>query len=198
MSDFLFQNRCNKWGGKVTRTLVRGVAVVLMSAAVLLSGLLGEMTAQAEQQLFAYVDVPRAMASSDAAKRARDLLEKKLASKQKEVDSLEQKIKGMKTDLEKRKSLMTPESRAETSEKVRSKFREYQRLVEDNQASIDRENGLWTKKISEAMREVIEEIGREQGFTVIFGKGQVLFASGTIDITDKVLQRLNKRTTSWF
>lgn len=175
--------------------LIRSVMIVFVSAVVFLSG---GMMARAEQYLFAYVDVPRAMASSDAAKRARDLLEKKLASKQKEVDSLEQKIKGMKSDLEKRKSLMTPESRAETSEKVRSKFREYQRLVEDNQASIDRENGLWTKKISEAMREVIEEIGREQGFTVVFGKGQVLFASGSIDITDQVLKRLNKRTTSWF
>ncbi|MEO5326898.1 MAG: OmpH family outer membrane protein [Magnetococcus sp. THC-1_WYH] len=192
MSDFLFQDRCNKRGGRV---LIRNVIMIFVSAVVFLSG--GVM-AQAEQYSFAYVDVPRAMASSDAAKRARDLLERKLASKQKEVDSLEQKIKGMKSDLEKRKSLMTPESRAETSEKVRSKFREYQRLVEDNQASIDRENGLWTKKISEAMREVIEEIGREQGFTVVFGKGQVLFASGSIDITDQVLKRLNKRTTSWF
>lgn len=192
MNDFSFQDRCNKRGGGM---LMRSVMMVFVSAVVFLSG---GMVARAEQYSFAYVDVPRAMASSDAAKRARELLERKLASKQKEVDSLEQKIKGMKSDLEKRKGLMTPESRAETSEKVRSKFREYQRLVEDNQASIDRENGLWTKKISEAMREVIEEIGREQGFTVVFGKGQVLFASGSIDITDQVLKRLNKRTTSWF
>ncbi len=158
----------------------------------------GPTTALAEQYLFAFVDVPRAMASSDAAKRARELLEKKLASKQREVDTMEQKIKALKDDMEKRKNAMTPESRAETSESVRGKFREYQRLVEDNQAAIDRENGRWTKKISEAMREVIEEIGRERGYTVIFGKGQVLYANSAIDITDQVLVRLNKRTTSWF
>ncbi|HIJ85411.1 MAG TPA: OmpH family outer membrane protein [Magnetococcales bacterium] len=57
---------------------------------------------------------------------------------------------------------------------------------------------MWTKKISEAMREVIEEIGRERGYAVIFGKGQVLYASSAIDITDQVLKRLNKRTTGWF
>ncbi|MBF0109240.1 MAG: OmpH family outer membrane protein [Magnetococcales bacterium] len=170
----------------------------LMAVAVFAVGLLGSWPARAEQYSFAYVDVPRAMASSDAAKRARELLEKKLASKQREVDAMEQKIKSLKDDLEKRKGLMTPEARAETSESVRNKFREYQRLVEDNQSVIDRENGRWTKKISEAMREVIEEIGRERGYTIIFGKGQVLYASSAIDITDQVLKMLNKRTTSWF
>ncbi len=205
MSDFPYQDHRKQGIGRGTGTAVRRATgykatvnkliTVMVFAAV---GLLGAWSAQAEQLLFAYVDVPRAMASSDAAKKARELLERKLASKQKEVDSMEQKIKALKGDLEKRKSLMTPESRAETSESIRNKFREYQRLVEDNQASIDRENGQWTKKISEAMREVIEEIGRERGFTVIFGKGQVLYANGSIDITDQVLKRLNKRTTSWF
>lgn len=192
MRDFSYLAH-QQHGGRA-RWMVRGSMVVFS----LLFLFAGPPPALAEQYLFAFVDVPRAMASSDAAKRARELLEKKLASKQKEVDAMEQKIKALKDDVEKRKNAMTPESRAETSESVRGKFREYQRLVEDNQAAIDRENGRWTKKISEAMREVIEEIGRERGYTVIFGKGQVLYANSTIDITDQVLVRLNKRTTSWF
>jgi outer membrane protein len=139
----------------------------------------------------AFVDVPRAMAASDAAKQARDILQKKLASKQKEVSAMESEIKTMKSELEKRKG-------ADQEGEMRGKMRDYQRLVEDNQAAIDRENGRWTKKITEALLKVIEEIGREEGFTVIFGKGQVLFAAGTIDITDRVLVRLNERTKKWF
>ncbi|MBF0212661.1 MAG: OmpH family outer membrane protein [Magnetococcales bacterium] len=147
--------------------------------------------------LFAYVDVPRVMASSAAAQNARDLLKKKLAAKQKEVDAMEAEIKALKAKVEQGGNMMKSESRAELENTTRRKFREYQRLVEDNQASIDRENGVWTKRITEALRVVIEEIGREKGFTVVFGKGQVLFANASIDISDMVLSRLNEHTKKW-
>ncbi|MBF0126726.1 MAG: OmpH family outer membrane protein, partial [Magnetococcales bacterium] len=140
--------------------------------------------------VFAYVDVPRVMAASTAAQRARDMLKKKLALKQQEVDSMESQIKELKNKVEQGGNMMNREARAELENNTRRKFREYQRLVEDNQAAIDRENGVWTKKITEALREVIEEIGREKGYTAIFGKGQVLYANSAIDISDQVLKQL--------
>ncbi|MEO5376449.1 MAG: OmpH family outer membrane protein [Magnetococcus sp. DMHC-6] len=153
---------------------------------------------QAGSAQFAYVDITEAMTSSVAAKHVRDMLKQKIQTKQKEIDSLETEIKGMKADLEKRKNMMTPEANAELTGQIRSKFREYQRLVEDNQGAIDRENGRWTKKITETLSLVIEEIGKEKGFTVVFGKGQVLYADKSIDITSEVLNRLNSRTKGWF
>ncbi|MEO5348449.1 MAG: OmpH family outer membrane protein [Magnetococcus sp. YQC-3] len=170
------------------------IVTVLCRATLFLTALLTLFAADsvwAAEYKMAFVDVPRAMAASEAAKQARDILQKKLASKQKEVSAMESEIKEMKAELEKRKG-------ADQEGEMRGKMRDYQRLVEDNQAAIDRENGRWTKKITEALLKVIEEIGREEGFTVIFGKGQVLFAAGTIDITDRVLVRLNERTKKWF
>lgn len=155
-------------------------------------------SAQAGSYKMAFVDVPRAMAASEAAKRARDILQKKLAAKQKEVSAMESEIKRMKATAQKRSGLTRPDVSADQESAMRGKFREYQRLVEDNQAAIDRENGRWTTKITSALLKVIEEIGREERFTVIFGKGQVLFAAGSIDITDRVLARLNERTKRWF
>ncbi|WP_130471485.1 OmpH family outer membrane protein [Candidatus Magnetaquicoccus inordinatus] len=160
--------------------------------------LLSTTVASADSYKLAFVDVPRAMAASDAAKQARDILQKKLAAKQQEVSAMEDEIKAMKAEIEKRKGGSRPDSAPDPENELRSKLRDYQRLVEDNQAAIDRENGRWTKKITEALLKVIEEIGREDGYTVVFGKGQVLFAAGSIDITDRVLVRLNERTKKWF
>lgn len=157
----------------------------------------GELQA-AGAPVFAYVDVPKVMASSAAAQHARDMLKKKLAAKQKEVDSMEAEIKALKAKVEQGGSMMNREARADMENNTRNKFREYQRLVEDNQAAIDRENGVWTKKITEALREVIENIGREKGYTAVFGKGQVLFANASIDISDQVLKQLNEHTKKWF
>lgn len=169
----------------------------IMSGLVAVS-LLSAVVAQAAEFRFAYVDVPRAIASSDAAKKARDLLKKKLESKQREVDKLETEIKNLKEDLEQRQSKMSNEARNELGEKVRTRIREYQRLAEDNQAAIDRENNQWTKKITQALGEVIEDLGKEKKYTTVFGKGQVLYAESSIDITDEVLIRLNQRTREWF
>ncbi|MBF0461863.1 MAG: OmpH family outer membrane protein [Magnetococcales bacterium] len=154
-------------------------------------------SAWAESYKLAFVDVPRAMAASDAAKQARDILQKKLAAKQQEVSAMEAEIKEMKAEAEKRKG-GRPDSTPDQENEMRAKLRDYQRLVEDNQAAIDRENGRWTKKITEALLKAIEDIGREEAYTVIVGKGQVLFAAGSIDITDRVLVRLNERTKKWF
>lgn len=171
--------------------------VALLFALFFVGNLFLSGSASAEAYKLAFVDVPRAMAASDAAKQARDILQKKLAAKQKEVSSMEAEIKKMKADAAKKAEKSRSDAPDQEVE-MRGKLRDYQRLVEDNQAAIDRENGRWTKKITEALLKVIEEIGREEGFTVVFGKGQVLFAAGSIDITDRVLVRLNERTKKWF
>lgn len=183
----------------INRMLVAMASVgFVVSALFVCVTLVMPLPAEAAPYKMAFVDVPRAMAASDAAKKARNILKKKLAAKQKEVSAMEAGIKRMKATAEKRKGLTRPDAASEQESELRAKFREYQRLVEDNQAAIDRENGRWTKKITSALLKVIEEIGLEEGFTVIFGKGQVLFAAGTIDITDRVLARLNERTKKWF
>ena len=170
----------------------------LLLVSLVLAGIFGRMPVQAAAANFAYVDVPRVMASSEAGKRAKGFLKKKLAVKQKEVTAMEAKINEMKQNLESRKNLMAPESRSELAVKIRRKFREFQRLVEDNQAAVDRENRRWTKKLTEALREVIEEIGREKKYTAVFSRGQILFVDPDIDITKKVLIQLNAKTKNWF
>lgn len=157
----------------------------------------------AEELKFAYVDVPRAIASSDAARRARDLLQKKLEYKQREVDAMEEEVKALKEEKlreekEQPEGMLKPEGRSETAILLSKKLREYQRLVEENQAALDKENGVWTKKITDTLRQVIQEIGREEGYTAIFGKGQVLYSATAIDITDRVLSRLNEHTRKWY
>lgn len=174
--------------------IFRGLLVALL----LLSSLTLVTPAVAAEAKFASVDTARILASSEARKKAWSIQKKKLSAKQAEVDQLEKKIKEMKAGLDKRKSLMTPEARSELASSIQRKFREYQRLVEDNQAAIDRENGQWAKRITKTLADVIEKVGRERNYTVVFNKQQVLYVNSAIDITDHVLMRLNEATKSWF
>ncbi|MBF0425771.1 MAG: OmpH family outer membrane protein [Magnetococcales bacterium] len=165
--------------------------------AFLLCGFAMGTTAWAEGR-FAFADVDKAMNQSLAAKKAREILDQSFTSKQRELTAMEGEIKSLMNDLEKRKNLMTPESQVELQEKIQNKRRELGRLAEDHRASLDRENALWSKKITRVLLSVIQDIGAEEGYTAIFGKGQVIFANPKIDITDRVLERLNSRTKELF
>ncbi|MBF0123700.1 MAG: OmpH family outer membrane protein [Magnetococcales bacterium] len=158
-------------------------------------GLVGAVatSAPAADARFAYVDTPKAIANSDPAKRAREILQRMLEEKQRALSHREDELKRMRDDLENKKSLMSPEAQTELAERFRSKSLEFQRLLEDNQRALDKENAMWTQKITRGLHKAIEEIGKERGFSVIFGKGQVLYASSGVDVTDQVTERLNSQ-----
>ncbi|MBF0158296.1 MAG: OmpH family outer membrane protein [Magnetococcales bacterium] len=150
-------------------------------------------SAQAAEARFAYVDTPKAIANSEPAKRAREILQRMLEEKQRTLTYREDELKRMRDDLENKKSLMSPEAQTDLAEKFRSKSLEFQRLLEDNQRVLDKENAMWTQKITRGLHKAIEEIGKEKGFGIIFGKGQVLYNSSSVDITDQVTERLNSQ-----
>ncbi len=147
---------------------------------------------------FAYVDVSRAITSCTANKRFARSFKRKVEAKKRELSKLAKEFEREKAALKKRKNLMTAEARSEMAAKLRSKYLKNQRFVEDSESALERESSGWNKKISRALRKVIQQIGRERGYTAVFAKGQVLYSSPSIDITDTVLKRLNTRTKKWF
>lgn len=167
---------------------------LLLSVAFLAMVFIAPTAVFAEEDKFAYVDVSRALARSDAYKKAQAIVNKKLVTIQKEVDDMEADIKKVKAELEAKGSLITREARAELEEKLQNKIRAFRRLVEDNQSALDRENKRWNKKLNRTLGKVIEEMVKEKGYLAVFGKGQVLFANEAINITDQVIERLNART----
>ena len=146
-----------------------------------------------------YVDVARVMNTSKANKKALQLFKTGLESKQKDIDVLEADIKRLKDRLDKQKKSLSVSKRQQLQDLLRDKLREYRRMGEDHQADLDRQNRLWTKKITKALREVVEEVGRDGRFSVVFAKSPVfLYVDKSIDISDEVLRRLNARTARWF
>ena len=151
---------------------------------------------EAQELKVAVVDIQRALDNSDMLKKARNVFQKKFAPDKKKVRKMEIDLRQLKADLEKRKNLLTGEAVAELSEEYQRKLRSYQRFRQDAQAVVDRENRRLTIKNNEIMKQVLDELVKENGFSLILAKGQYLFASSSIDITDLVIARLNARTKS--
>ncbi|MBF0142642.1 MAG: OmpH family outer membrane protein [Magnetococcales bacterium] len=149
------------------------------------------------QQPFAFVDVAQVYANSEAGRSIIKMLQEKQKANREKEKAMEADLKNMKADLAKRQSVLKPDALSELTTQITSKFTEYKRIAEDNQAALDRENSHWNGKINGMLVRVVKELGAERGFIGIFGPGQLLYHDAKIDITAEVLERFNARTKDW-
>lgn len=137
-------------------------------------------------------DLPEAQkASKDLegmVKAWQDSLEKMSADLQKQVE-----------EYQKQQSVMSA-AKKEAEEKrlgeLQQKAREYYALKLDprtGEAAATREKKL--APIREKILRTIENVAKEEGYTFVFDRANVLYADAKVDLTYKVLDRLKRGTT---
>lgn len=109
-----------------------------------------------------------------------------------EIDAKEKEIKSMEDQLKAQELSLSEEKRADLQKEIQRKFVELQRLRDD--ASRDFQNELLEvqKKFQAELLDIVTQIGRDQGYTIIFEKIQVIYFSGVVDITNDVIAKFNE------
>ncbi len=140
------------------------------------------------------IDFQRVLNESDAGKKAKADLEILVKSKQTTIDEKGKMIEKMKADLEKQASVLSAEAKKSKEEELEKGLREYQRLVQDSQTEVKKKELELTDVIIKDMRQLVEKMGEEGGYTLIMEKtgGMVLYSTKDIDLTDAVIKRYNQ------
>ena len=131
------------------------------------------------------VDTQKIIRETKAAKNARAVFQKELdarkailEAKNKDIRSIEEKIKKTEqnADLIKLK------------EDLAKEVKEFNRLKSDIEEELKKKDLELTQKIVGEIRQVVQELSRAEGYTLIMEKTSVVTYSDTIDITDKVIK----------
>lgn len=139
-----------------------------------------------------YIDMQRALNSSEAGKEAKEQLAARVKKYQDEINSKQEEIKKLKDDLEKQGMLLSESSRASKEKDYQQRLKEFQRFTKDAQDELQGKDEEFTRKILEGMEKVIQEFGRKNGYSFIFVKNEgMLFADEKADVTDEVLKNFN-------
>jgi outer membrane protein len=139
-----------------------------------------------------YIDMQRALNTSDAGKEAKEQLAARVKKYQEEINSKQEEIKKLKDDLEKQGMLLSESVRASKEKDYQQRLKEFQRFTKDAQDELQGKDEELTRKIVESMEKVIQEFGRKNGYTFIFVRNEgMLFADDKADVTDEVLKQLN-------
>jgi outer membrane protein len=140
------------------------------------------------------IDFQKVLNESDAGKKAKADLELLVKSKQSTIDEKGKTIEKMKGDLEKQTSVLSADAKKSKEEELEKMLREYQRLVQDSQTEVKKKELELTDAIIKDMRQIVEKIGEEQGYTLIIERagGMVLYSKKDIDLTDAVIKKYNQ------
>lgn len=141
---------------------------------------------------FGTIDIQKVLNESESGKKAKSDLESLIKSKQSTIDEKGKAIEKLKADIEKQASVLSAEARKSKEDELEKLIREYQRLVQDSQAEIKKKEAELTDAIFKDIRELIDKIGEEEGYTLIIEKGMILYSSKGIDITDSILKKYNE------
>jgi len=158
----------------------------VVAAAVVLSG--APAFAQAK---LGFVDMQKALISVQEGKAAKAKLDKAVKEKQREFDKMQDELKKMKDDLEQQAALMKEDLKRQKLQEYQKRLMELQDFYMANQRDLAEEEGKLTKPIFERFDKIIKKIGKDEGYTLVVEKAAVVYASGSIDLTDKLIKEFN-------
>ena len=140
-----------------------------------------------------YVDLRVALNESDAGKKAKIELESLIKTKQSSIEEKGKAIEKLKADFEKQASVLSADARKSKEEEIERLVRDYQRLVQDSQNDVKKREGDITGSILKELRDVVQKIGQEEGYSVILEnvEGIILYSRKDLDITEKVIKNYN-------
>ncbi len=168
-------------------------ALLVASLALLLVSSTG---ASDEPVKIGIVDVDQAINSTEEGKSAREEFSRKQREAEAQVQPMVDRFRDLQEEMKGKKYVLSDEALfdkqvelAELRNKIDTKLKEL-----EGQLKIDQ--GKMIAPLQNKLFQAIEEIGKEQGFTLILKRDApgVMYSREALDITDLVIQRFNKKS----
>jgi outer membrane protein len=128
-----------------------------------------------------------------AGKKAIAELKKAQEAKEGELRAKQQEIKELQDKLSQGRLTLAQDKLAEMSKQLEDKEISLRRLSDDATRELNKRKDDLLGGIDEKVMPLINQIGHEQGYTMIFRKFEsgLIYADDAIDITSTVVQRLD-------
>ena len=157
--------------------------------------LLNYTHASAEQKV-AYLDMKFVLNNSKAGKGAQDFLQKSFKTKQKNFLDKENALKNEESDLIGQKTILTKEEYQKRSDDLRKKVIDYQSQRRASLEKITTQRAEARQKLFEKLDPILRTYIKENDFSLVIDSKNVLVGDKALDITDIIVEKLNKELPS--
>jgi len=145
-------------------------------------------------QAIAVLDVQKVVAESEAGKAAQKEMSQKMKELQAKFKKEEDALVALQEEIEKKSSVWSSEVKEKKTREFQKRRRELQGKSEDARFELNKLKEDRLEPILKNLREVVEEIGKTNRYTVILDdKAGVLYNDESVNITDTVVKALNEK-----
>jgi Skp family chaperone for outer membrane proteins len=139
------------------------------------------------------IDMQRILDESMASKSVQKQLETQRSKFQSKTEGEENELRQAEQDLNKAHDQMAPDVYAEREQQLRQRFLAVERHVQARRKVLDQGFMDSMNDVRASLLAIIQDIAHEHGANLVLTKQQALWADKNLDITDEVLDRLNKK-----
>lgn len=155
--------------------------------------------AQTAMPKIAVIDVQKLVVESAAGKEAQGRVKKIIDAKQTDSEKLQKELQGLQQRLTDQGPSMTDDKREQLNKEYQEKGIAYKRFQDDAQREVQEAQQRELAELEKRVMPVINQVGKEKGYTLIFNKyapGMLVYADDSVDITEEVLRRFNTQVTA--
>jgi len=163
----------------------------LVLCSFLMLGYVSEVAAQGQK--IAFVDLQRALNETNEGKKQMKKLKKDKDKLQKKIEKKEKEVLKMKEQIEKQQNILNKEALQKKVETYYQAMQELQQTYSQFQQELQAKEMKATQAIYVKMKKIVEGMGKSDGYTMIYDKTMVVWAPSHLDLTDKLIQKYNKK-----
>tara|TARA_B100001123_G_scaffold382093_1_gene452991 strand:- start:1407 stop:1931 length:525 start_codon:yes stop_codon:yes gene_type:complete len=148
------------------------------------------------EQKIAYMDMKFILNNSKAGKNAQSYLQKTFKDKQKQFGDMEAALKKEESDLLGKRTVMNKEEYQKKTDDLRKKVIDYQSKRRTALEKITKQRADARKKLLEKLDPILNTYIKENNISLILDKKDVIMGSTALDITNIIVEKLNKELPS--
>jgi Skp family chaperone for outer membrane proteins len=144
----------------------------------------------------AIIDFQRVMRESAAAKSIRPQIEKLREGLKAEFKQKEDDLNKKRNELVGLQTILAPDKLEQKKQELRQEVVDANNDMQGRLRLIDRAVKRAQVKVEQAMGQVAGELAQEQGFALVLRRAATILSVRSMDVTDEVLKRLDKKLPS--
>ncbi len=150
---------------------------------------LSHAVASAEEVKIGYINLGKTLDEYERTKESEKSLEKKLDKKEKERKKLVNEIKKLKDEI----VLLSKKGKKEKEDIIDEKIKNLQDFDKELRSELQQERDEALRDILREINKIIRDYGEKHGYTAILNDRVIVYGNEAIDITQDIIDILNKR-----
>ena len=141
-----------------------------------------------------FIDVQFIIDNSKLGMFYKDKLLKIKSENKSKLIAKQKKIKNEENEINKQKNILKKEEIDNKIKKLNQLLNEYQKDLKENNKNLSSEQKKFTKIVLKNLNPIVTEYVRDNNILIVLDKKNILVGSKTLDITENILNKLNKLT----